>query len=101
MEHAVGLGEGVADLRVRAGRLGGIGHAPMRAHGLAGPGGADLGGGVVADREDEIQVVRVGARELVPALGPGPVGAVVEVLEQVERERDARHRWAGSQRRRP
>ena len=64
IEHAVGLGEGVADFRIRAGRLGGVGHAPVPAHGLARPGRADLGGGVVADREDEIRVRRIRAPEV-------------------------------------
>ena len=51
-----------------------IRQAPMRAHGLARPDRADLVGGVVADREHEIELRRIGRRKLLPGLGAQPLG---------------------------
>ena len=64
IEHAVGLGEGVIFASVPVAAAGSGTPHPVRAHGLAGPGGADLGGGVVANREDEIHVRRIRAPEV-------------------------------------
>ena len=47
---------------------GGIGNAPMRGHGLAGPHGTNLLGRVVANSEDEIHLQRPGLCKLSPAL---------------------------------
>src|SRR5258708_21231387 len=63
-EHAVGIGEGKGALGRVAGGARGIGHAPVRRHGLAGPDRADLVGRIVADREYEIELWRLGRGEL-------------------------------------
>ncbi|RWV78787.1 hypothetical protein GW17_00060188 [Ensete ventricosum] len=47
---------------------GGIFDRPMRGHGMTGPYGANLAGRVVANREHEIHLWRIGARECVPTL---------------------------------
>ena len=80
VEHAVRVGEGQRPLGLAAFRTRGIGQAPVRAHGLARPDRADLLGGVVADREDEIERRRIGPGKLLPGFGAQALGRVVEAL---------------------
>ena len=47
---------------------GGIGNAPMRGHGLAGPDGADFTRGIIANGENKIEFGRAGFRKFVPTL---------------------------------
>ena len=52
-----------------------IGHSPMSGDGLAGPDGADLVGGVVADGKDEVEMRRAGRGELIPGFASQARGA--------------------------
>jgi hypothetical protein len=45
---------------------GGIGNAPMRGDGMAGPDGADFLGSVITDGDDEIKFGRIGLGEFIP-----------------------------------
>src|SRR5579872_3971930 len=67
VEHEVGIAEGFFDLLGSARDGGGIGDSPVSGHRLAGPDGADLLRGVVADGEDEVELGRIGARKFFPA----------------------------------
>lgn len=71
VEDGEGFAEGVGDLVGGSGDGGGVGDAPMGGHaverrGVAGPEGADLAGGVVADGDDEVDGGSAGCGELVP-----------------------------------
>src|SRR5579872_1799041 len=55
VQHEVSITEGAFDLFGCATHRRRIGNTPMRGHGLTGPDRADLFGGVIAYREDEIQ----------------------------------------------
>ena len=55
----------------------------MRGHGLAGPYGAGLIGGVVADCENEIEFGRARLRELEPALGTQAAHIEVELAQEI------------------
>ena len=61
--------------------------APMRRHRLAGPDGAHLAGGVVADREHEVERRPAAVGELVPALAAQRLGPIVQPLAAGERHR--------------
>ena len=64
----------------------GILDAPVRRHRLAGPDGASLAGGAVADREHEIHNRGAGIGELVPALRAKALGRVSERVQHLQRE---------------
>jgi hypothetical protein len=68
LDRAQRRGEGGAALGLAFDR-GGIGQAPVRADGPAGPDRAGLARGAVAERDDEIELGRARRGELVPALG--------------------------------
>ena len=74
---------------------GGIGNAPMRGHGLAGPDGADFTRGVIADGEDKIEFGRAGLRKFIPILAAQTGDRQASEFELPERERmDAASRMA-------
>src|SRR5690606_38472904 len=61
-------------------------YTPMRGHRLSGPDRTGLGGGVVADGENEIHDWRVWAGELLPALRAEALDGIVEALQHLQRE---------------
>src|SRR5215472_17058414 len=68
VEHKKCIAERFLNLLGRARNGGGVGHAPMRRHRLAGPDRADFFGRVVADREYEIELGCSRLCKLIPAL---------------------------------
>ena len=90
-----GFRERRADLRLGAFNSGGVWNAPMGGHRLPGPDRADLAGGVVANRENEIERRRAGRRELVPRLGAkirDLVAAALDDRPDVRVDAAGRHR---------
>src|SRR3977135_2854328 len=68
IENKKRLAEGAFNRRGVSMNRGGIGHSPMRGHGMSRPDRASFLGSVVANREDEVHLGSAGAREFVPAL---------------------------------
>src|SRR5688500_7464453 len=66
---------------------GGVRHAPVRRHGLAGKDRADLAGRVVADRDHEVDRRSALARELLPALAAHAVDRVPVAHQHIDGER--------------
>ena len=67
VENHESLAEGALDLLGRAFDRGGIGNAPVRGHGLAGPDGTHFLRGVVANGEDEIHLAARRASQTRPS----------------------------------
>ena len=100
-EPAIRLHEGGALFRVRALDGGGIGNAPMGDERMAGPIGADLAGGAVADGDDEVHRRRPGAGELVPALRPEALPSRSRAPSAGRARAGSARPWAGCRRSRP
>ena len=66
---------------------GGIGNAPVRGHGLAGPDGTDFARGVVANGENKIEFGRAGLRKFIPILAAQTGDRQASEFELPERER--------------
>src|ERR1700734_3887744 len=87
LDHLERLAERQPLLRSGALHGGGIGHAPMRGHGLTGPVGTYFPGGVVADREHEIERGPDRGGKLIPALAAQFPCWQPHLLEELERQR--------------
>src|SRR5262249_4236090 len=87
VEHAHAVVEGKRLLGIVAFRLGGVWHAPMRRHWLARPDGTDFVRGIVTDREHEVELRRIGFRELIPRFRAQARDVVMHLAQQIERER--------------
>jgi len=78
-------GEGIAErafnLLGRAAEVSGIGDAPMRGNGLAGPDGAGFVGGVVANGENKIHFRRIGRCEFIPTFAAETLGGQASDFE--------------------
>ena len=81
------LAEGAVAIRLGSLDRCRIGHAPVRGHRLPRPHRAHLAGGVVADRDDEVERGRAGRGEFVPGLAAQALGADFQPLQQLDRER--------------
>src|ERR1019366_7608169 len=68
VENKERVAEGALDFGGVSVNGGGIGNSPVRGHGLSRPQRAGFLGGVVANREDEVQLGSAGSPEFVPAL---------------------------------
>ena len=89
-----GIAECFFDLLFGSGDGCGIGNPPVRGHRLAGPHGADFIRGVVADREDEVDLGGVRPAELIPALAAIAGGRKMRLFQLSKRVRiDNARRW--------
>lgn len=77
-----------ASLRIIASFKGrGVGDSPVRGDWLTRPHWALLGSRLVADRENEIEAGAVRRSELVPAFRAQIFGCIVQLVQQLERQR--------------
>ncbi len=86
-ERAEGVAERQHSLRLAAFDRGRILDAPMRRHRLARPDRAGLAGGLVADRDDEVELDAARRGEFVPALAARAIRGNLHLREQFERQR--------------
>ena len=81
-----GMAEGLALDSVGRITGGRVGVAPVRRGRVAGPDGAHLARGAVADRDDEVHVRRARDGKLVPGLAAPPFRGHPGVLQHVQRQ---------------
>ena len=84
VQRDVRIAKGPRDLFRRARDGGGIGNAPVRSDGLAGPDGAGFLRGVVANRKDKMHFGRAGLGEFVPALAAQSGGGQARGFELLQ-----------------
>ena len=86
-ERLKGIAKGPVFVGFRALDSSRVGHAPMGGHRVAGPGGADLAGGAVANSEDKIHCRRRGFGKFIPAFAAQVARVEMGLFEKVSAKR--------------